>query len=216
MAAVGLHEVLREWGRIGTIGFGGPPAHVALLRELCVERRGWIDAREFEDANAVTGLLPGPASTQLAILCAERVAGRRGAVVGGLAFILPGLVLLLALAAVTLQDAPPDWVRGLSAGAGAAVVAVVARAGFDLAGPASATGRVPRWCAPPRTWPPARPRRSRSAPGWCWHCWAADLRSSRCAAACPARRGPPCTPGPRCWCSPRRAPASFPRWPGRR
>ena len=119
MAAVGLHEVLREWGRIGTIGFGGPPAHVALLRELCVERRGWIDAREFEDANAVTGLLPGPASTQLAILCAERVAGRRGAVVGGLAFILPGLVLLLALAAVTLQDAPPDWVRGLSAGAGA-------------------------------------------------------------------------------------------------
>jgi chromate transporter len=133
MAAVGLPEVLREWGRIGAIGFGGPPAHVALLRELCVERRRWIDAREFEDANAVTGLLPGPASTQLAILCAERVAGRRGAVVGGLAFIVPGLVLLLALAAVTLQDAPPDWVRGLSAGAGAAVVAVVARAGFDLA-----------------------------------------------------------------------------------
>jgi chromate transporter len=133
MVAVGLPEVLREWGRIGTIGFGGPPAHVALLRELCVERRRWIDAREFEDANAVTGLLPGPASTQLAILCAERVAGRRGAVVGGLAFILPGLILLLALAAATLQDAPPDWVRGLSAGAGAAVVAVVARAVFDLA-----------------------------------------------------------------------------------
>jgi chromate transporter len=142
VAAVGLGDVLREWGRIGVIGFGGPPAHVALLRELCVTRRGWITDREFEDANAATGLLPGPASTQLAIFCAHRVAGARGAVVGGLAFIVPGLVLLIALAALTLQDAPPRWVRGVAAGAGAAVVAVVARAGFDLAR-ASLADRVP-------------------------------------------------------------------------
>ena len=128
-----LGEVLREWGRIGCIGFGGPPAHVALLRELCVERRAWLDARAFEDANAACGLLPGPASTQLAIFCAHRAAGVRGAVVGGLAFIVPGLVLLLALAAVSLQDVPPAWVRGLAAGAGAAVVPVVAQAGVQLA-----------------------------------------------------------------------------------
>jgi chromate transport protein ChrA len=55
--------VLREWGRIGCIGFGGPPAHIALLRELCVTRRGRLDDREFEDAIAATNLLPGPAST---------------------------------------------------------------------------------------------------------------------------------------------------------
>ena len=85
-------EVAREWGRLGCVGFGGPPAHVALLRELCVERRGWLDAREFEDANAACRLLPGPASTQLAIYCARRVARDRAArIVGGLAFILPGL-----------------------------------------------------------------------------------------------------------------------------
>lgn len=130
---VPLSVVLREWGRLGCVGFGGPPAHVALLRELCVERRGWIDDETFTDANAACGLLPGPASTQLAIFCAQRVAGVRGAVVGGLAFILPGLVLLIALAALTLQDGPPDWVRGLAAGAGAAVVAVVLDAAYGLA-----------------------------------------------------------------------------------
>ena len=141
MPEVRLSEVLREWGRIGAVGFGGPPAHVALLRELCVTRRGWMDDREFEDANAATQLLPGPASTQLAIFCAGRVAGGAGAIVGGLAFVLPGLALLLVLAAVTLQDAPPDWIAGAAAGAGAAVVAVVARAGAQLAA-ASVLGRA--------------------------------------------------------------------------
>ena len=82
--------VLREWGRLGLIGFGGPPAHVALLRELVVERRGWIDAREFEDANAACQLLPGPASTQLAIYCAQRVGGLPGALIGGLGVHRPG------------------------------------------------------------------------------------------------------------------------------
>lgn len=133
MPEVPLSTVLREWGRLGCIGFGGPPAHVALLRDLCVERRKWLDDETFTDANAACGLLPGPASTQLAIFCAHRVAGPAGAVVGGLAFILPGLALLIALIAVSLQDAPPDWVRGVSAAAGAAVVAVVLDAAYGLA-----------------------------------------------------------------------------------
>jgi len=139
---VGLREVLLEWGRIGVVGFGGPPAHVALLRDLVVDRRGWIEPREFEDANAACGLLPGPASTQLAIYCAQRVAGVPGALVGGLAFIVPGLVLLLALAAVALAEEPAAWIRGLGAGAGAAVVAVVAQAGIVLAR-SSLSGRPP-------------------------------------------------------------------------
>jgi chromate transporter len=130
--AAGLGEVLREWGRIGIVGFGGPPAHVALLRDLVVDRRGWLDAREFEDANAACGLLPGPASTQLAIYCAQRVAGLPGALAGGLAFIVPGLVLIIVLAAGALGESPPAWLLGLAAGAGAAVVPVVAAAGLTL------------------------------------------------------------------------------------
>ncbi|HLM51735.1 MAG TPA: chromate efflux transporter [Solirubrobacteraceae bacterium] len=132
MARVGLTEVTREWGRIGLVGFGGPPAHVALLRDLCVARRGWLSPREFEDANAACNLLPGPASTQLAIFCAYRVAGRPGAVVGGLAFIVPGLVMILALAAFSLSGRPPAWIRALGAGAGAAVVPVVVAASVTL------------------------------------------------------------------------------------
>jgi chromate transporter len=132
--------VLREWGRLGLIGFGGPPAHVALLRELVVERRGWIDAREFEDANAACQLLPGPASTQLAIYCARRTGGLPGALAGGLAFIVPGLLMVLAIAALALGEAPPEWILGIGAGAGAAVVAVVVDAGISL-GRSSLAGR---------------------------------------------------------------------------
>jgi chromate transporter len=127
-----LGEIAREWGRIGCIGFGGPPAHIALLRELCVERRGWLSAHEFEDAIAACNLLPGPASTQLAIFCAWRVGGRRGALLGGLGFIGPGLAVILGLAVLFLAGAPPAWVRGAGAGAGAAVAAVAIRAGAGL------------------------------------------------------------------------------------
>ena len=110
MLQVPLATVLREWGRIGCIGFGGPPAHIRLLRQLCVERRGWLDAREFEDAIAVCNLMPGPASTQLAIFCAWRLRGRPGALIGGAAFIIPGLIVILALAALFLAPHPPLWV----------------------------------------------------------------------------------------------------------
>jgi chromate transporter len=128
-------EIVRQWGRIGCIGFGGPPAHVVLFRELCVERRAWLNDEQFERAIAATNLLPGPASTQLAIYCAWRLRGRGGALLGGLCFILPGLVLILALAAVFLSGSPPAWLRGAGTGAGAAVAAVAVRAGVSVAAP---------------------------------------------------------------------------------
>jgi len=145
-----LRDVAREWTRIGCIGFGGPPAHVVLLEELCVQRRRWLSADEFEDAIASTNLLPGPGSTQLAIFCAWRVAGIRGALIGGAGFILPGLVVILGLAVLFLANAPPRWVRGAGAGAGAAVAAVALRAGSDLLRPGwrrvTGAGRA-RWIA---------------------------------------------------------------------
>ncbi len=124
--------ILREWGRIGCIGFGGPPAHISLLRELCVERRRWISEEQFEHGIAATNLLPGPASTQLAIFCAWRMAGIPGALVGGLAFIIPGLILITALAVPFLATAPPEWIRGVGAGASAVVAAVAVHAGLRL------------------------------------------------------------------------------------
>ncbi len=145
---VSLVTVLREWGRIGCTGFGGPPTHIRLLRELCVERRKWLDAGEFEDAVAACNLLPGPASTQLAIFCAWRVRGRLGALAGGPAFIVPGLIVILALSALFLAGSPPLWALGAGAGAGAAVPAVAVQAGWSLLGP-SWRGRehAARWVA---------------------------------------------------------------------
>jgi chromate transporter len=131
-APVPLTTILREWGRIGCVGFGGPPTHIALLRELCVRRREWLKEQDFEDAIAACNLLPGPASTQLAVYCAWRLRGRVGALVGGAAFIVPGLILIVALAALFLASAPPRWVLGAGAGAGAAVAAVALQAGSSL------------------------------------------------------------------------------------
>ena len=130
-----LRVVCREWGRIGLTGFGGPPTHIAMLRRLVVQDRGWLAADEFEAANAACNLLPGPASTQLAILCAHRVGGRRGAVIGGLAFIIPAVVIVLALSRLFLASSPPLWVRGASAGAGSAIAAVAVAAAWGLLRP---------------------------------------------------------------------------------
>ncbi|HEV2342485.1 MAG TPA: chromate efflux transporter [Actinocrinis sp.] len=129
---VGLALIAREWTRIGLIGFGGPPAHIALLRRLCVEDRHWLAPERFEDGIAATNLLPGPASTQLAIFCAWSLRGAAGAMVGGLCFIAPGLVIIIGLAALFLAGHPPLWVRGAAAGAGAAVAAVALQAAATL------------------------------------------------------------------------------------
>jgi chromate transporter len=134
-APVALRTIAREWTRLGVIGFGGPPAHIALLRRMCVEERSWMDAEEFEDGVAATNLLPGPASTQLAIYCAWKLRGAPGALLGGLCFIAPGLALIMALATVFLSHHPPTWILGAAAGAGAAVPAVALRAASRLVAP---------------------------------------------------------------------------------
>jgi chromate transporter len=144
--AVPLRTIALHWTRIGVTGFGGPPTHIALLRRLVVDQRRWVDEREFEDALAACNLLPGPASTQLSIFLARRVGGARGALVGGIGFIVPAVVAIVALATLFFGPAPPAWIRGAGAGAGAAVAAVAVTAGAALAQPslARATSHA-RW-----------------------------------------------------------------------
>ncbi len=129
---VTLGTIATQWGRIGCTGFGGPPTHIAMLRSLVVEREGWLEETEFEDAIAATNLLPGPASTQLAIFCAWRLRGLPGALVGGACFICPGLAVIIALAALFLVSNPPTGVKGAALGAGAAVAAVAVNAALGL------------------------------------------------------------------------------------
>lgn len=145
-----LLRIAREWSLLGITGFGGPPTHIALLRKLCVERNEWMEKEEFEDAIATTNLLPGPASTQLAIYCAWKLRGLPGAVLGALGFILPGLVIIIALSALFFSSSPPHWVLGIAAGAGAGVPAIALYAAAQLA---------------PTSWKRAK---ERSATKWRW------------------------------------------------
>ncbi len=198
---VSLTVIAREWGRIGCIGFGGPPAHIALLRTLCVKDRGWLAASEFEDGIAVVNLLPGPASTQLAIYCAWRLRGPAGALVGGFCFIFPGLVVILALASVFLAARPPGWVSGAALGAGAAVPAVAVAAAVALV-PASwrrigeqragQQGGGQQWGGQPGGGQPGAPQSKVGQRG-------GDQPQARAGdtdAGPPGSAGPPSTPSP--------------------
>jgi chromate transporter len=124
----GLGEVARVFLWLGTIGFGGPVAHIALMEQEVVQRRRWVAADEFLDLLGLTNLIPGPNSTEMAMALGFRRAGWRGLLVGGAAFIAPAALITCALAWVyvrygtTPQVAPWLWalapsVVGLMAGA---------------------------------------------------------------------------------------------------
>ncbi len=132
VARITLRELARRWGRLGLIGFGGPPAHVALLRRLSVEQNEWLSTEDFEHAVTATSLLPGPASTQLVIYVAWRLRGTRGALLGGLCFILPGFMLIVGLSALYFSRHPSLGVLDAALGAGAVVPAIAARTAWQL------------------------------------------------------------------------------------
>jgi chromate transporter len=97
-AAGSLAEVARLFLKLGCIAFGGPAAHIALMREEVVRRRRWIDEQHFLDLLGATNLIPGPSSTELAIHLGYVRAGWRGLIVAGALFILPAMLIVLALA----------------------------------------------------------------------------------------------------------------------
>lgn len=91
-------EVARLFGTLGVIAFGGPAAHIALMREEIVRRRRWVTDERFVDLLGMTNLIPGPNSTEMAIHLGYARAGWGGLVAAGVAFILPAMLIVLALA----------------------------------------------------------------------------------------------------------------------
>lgn len=120
------------FGKLGLIGFGGPAAHIALMRDEVVRRRGWLSDEEFLDLVGAVNLLPGPNSTELAIHIGERRAGVPGLLVAGTCFILPAALLVLATAWAYVRYGQLPAVAGAWQEAKPVVVAIVvwALAGF--------------------------------------------------------------------------------------
>ena len=96
-------ELARVFATLGIIGFGGPAAHIALMRREVVERRGWLTDAQLVDLIGVTNLIPGPNSTEMAMHVGRLRAGGIGLVVAGLAFILPAATIVLALAVAYVE-----------------------------------------------------------------------------------------------------------------
>ena len=121
-------EALRFWVKLGFVSFGGPAGQIAILHREVVERRHWLDDREFTRALNFCMLLPGPEALQLAIFLGWKLHGIRGGLVAGVGFILPAVVLLFALSYVYVAHGSLSWISALLYGLKAAVVALVLQA----------------------------------------------------------------------------------------
>ncbi len=123
-----LLEVAALFLRLGATAFGGPAAHIAMMRDEVVRRRRWLSDQEFLDLLGATNLIPGPNSTEMAMHLGYRRAGWPGLIAGGAAFIVPALVIVMALAAVYVRYGATPQATWLLYGVKPVIIAVVVQA----------------------------------------------------------------------------------------
>jgi chromate transporter len=145
MTSAGPDRRLRELAglflKLGFISFGGPAAHIALMRHEVVERRRWLTNEEFLDLVGATNLIPGPNSTEMAIHIGHLRGGRAGLIVAGACFILPAAIIVGAVAALYVRVGTLPQTQALFYGINPVVIAIVVVALWQLAGSALRTTR---------------------------------------------------------------------------
>jgi len=127
-----LGEVAALFLRLGVTAFGGPAAHIAIMRAEVVQRRKWISEQEFLDLLGAANLIPGPTSTELAIYLGYRRVGWPGLLLAGVCFILPAMLIVLALAWAYVRYGTTPLVSGVLYGILPVVIAIVAQALWGL------------------------------------------------------------------------------------
>jgi chromate transporter len=127
-----LFDVALLFLKLGTVAFGGPAAHLGMIEDEVVRRRGWLTREQFLDLVGATNLIPGPNSTELAIHIGARRAGTAGLVVAGVCFILPAVLIVSALAWGYVRYGTVPATQGLLAGVQPVVVAVILQALWRL------------------------------------------------------------------------------------
>ena len=131
-SATSLGEIARLFGKLGTIAFGGPAAHIAMMEDEVVRRRRWLTREQFLDYLGATNLIPGPNSTELAIHIGHARRGWPGLLVAGIAFILPASLIVAAVAWAYVRYGSLPQAGGLLYGIKPVVMAVVAQALWGL------------------------------------------------------------------------------------
>jgi chromate transporter len=129
---VALRDLLLYFLRLGTTGFGGPVALVGYMQRDLVESRRWFSSEEYRDGLALAQLAPGPLAAQLAMYLGWARGGALGAALVGTAFVLPSLVMVIAIAVAYRRFGGLSWMQGAFYGIAAAVVAVIARSALKL------------------------------------------------------------------------------------
>jgi chromate transporter len=132
-AAGDLRELALVFLKVGTVAFGGPAAHIAMMEDEVVHRRKWLSREAFLDYLGATNLIPGPNSTELAIHIGHARADWRGLLVAGIAFILPAALIVTALAWASVEYGTVPAASGLLYGVKPVVIAIVAQATWRLA-----------------------------------------------------------------------------------
>lgn len=128
-----LKQIALSFLRLGTIAFGGPAAHIAMMEEEFVQRRGWVSHADFLDMLGASNLIPGPSSTEMAIHIGHQRAGWRGLIVAGTSFILPAMLMVIVCAwAYVAFGAFPRMQRVLY-GIKPVIIAIVLQALWRLA-----------------------------------------------------------------------------------
>lgn len=144
--ASGRRAALREVGalflKLGWIAFGGPAAHIALMRQEVVARRKWVTEQQFLDLLGASNLIPGPTSTELAIYLGYARAGPLGLILAGALFVLPAMVLVLAFAWAYVRYGALPQVSALLYGIKPIIIAVIVQAIWGLARTAVKTWRL--------------------------------------------------------------------------
>ncbi|MBI4198305.1 MAG: chromate efflux transporter [Chloroflexi bacterium] len=127
-----LREVAWLFLKLGVIGFGGPAAHIAMMRDEVVRRRKWLDDQDFLDMVGATNLIPGPNSTEMAIHLGKRRAGWPGLILGGALFITPAVLIVLAVAMAYVRYGGTPQAEWLLYGIKPVIIAVVVQALWAL------------------------------------------------------------------------------------
>ncbi len=123
-----LAQAFIVWLRIGLLSFGGPAAQIALMHREIVDLKGWLSEKQFLNALSFCMLLPGPEAMQLATYTGWRLHGVRGGLIAGLLFVLPGALIVGALAAGYAYFGQVPFVEAMFLGVKAAVVIIVIQA----------------------------------------------------------------------------------------